>query len=75
MIVRIFVDKTGDLGWSGERLASLDEYNKALFTANCRNPKYPRDVFLPLDFGEKVELVEGLFVVGENLELAVVKCK
>jgi hypothetical protein len=69
VIIKIFVDRFGDLGWSGERPAQLDEYNKALAIAKHRNPKYPRDVFLPLDLNEVVELEEGLFKVGENLEL------
>jgi hypothetical protein len=70
MIIKIFIDRHGELGWTGERLATTQEYKKVLGIAKHRNPKYPRDCFLPLDKGETVQLAEGLFKVDENLELS-----
>jgi len=69
MIITLLIDRHQELGWTGERLASLMEYEKALLAAKYRNPKYPRDYFLPLDQGETVRLAEGLFRVGKDLEL------
>lgn len=69
MIIKVFItERDGELGWEGDRLATSEEYDKALAYAKQANPKYPRDYFLPLDKGEVIELQEGLFKVGASLE-------
>ncbi|MCC5644805.1 hypothetical protein LC607_18040 [Nostoc sp. CHAB 5824] len=76
MIVGIYVDRFGELlGWSDadcrrrHHVCTVREYKTALLKARRRNPKRPRDAFLPLDKHEYIQLDEGIFVVNENLEL------
>jgi hypothetical protein len=58
----------------GERLATTEEYNETLNKAKRLNPKYPRVEFLPLDRNETVQLQDGLFKVGEDLQLIPLPC-
>lgn len=70
MIIQIKIDdRSGELGWEGDRLCRLNEYQKSLAIAKDINPQHHRDCFLPLDCGEIVELEEGLFQVTVDLEL------
>lgn len=41
MIIKVFItERDGELGWTGDRLATCEEYDKALAYAEHANPKY-----------------------------------
>lgn len=75
MIIQIKInERSGELGWAGDRPCRLDEYYKFLAIAKDINPKHPRDCFLPLDCGEVIELEEGFFKVSSSLDLVEHQC-